>query len=694
VSIGSIVIWIAVGAIAGILAKLIMPGYDPGGIIVTFLIGIAGAFVSGFLTSLIGLGQGGLIWTIIVATIGAIILLVIYRLLVGGRVGMPTLLVDELLDARDALIHGRPYRYERQEALKDRDTTASFLDIGQILATYIGIPVVLLYPVGFLVFVLQISRFYPFDFSTAWYAASLIPATVVTGQGVKYLLLPLLISVLISSFVARVFIVSYEQDRRLLSALGLGILLSVLVLPLGIIVFALIAGREGLLYWAFFIPLGALFGLIGARHILNSYYQHQYSADDKQRQGAPDFLPGFLDWFSRGVRERWIFKGLLTAYAGSVISAFLIVFPLDWLDKDPDLPHVKMKTSGRVIEDGILLSHSDGYWHVIDTSRVDADPSIERQSLVISPGKDVSYVRVYESPLQKADIDLALVPPDSPWVSKYLTYTVKVINNGPDTATGIELTNDLPDNEVEFVSASRGQEGRNCSPEVNAGAEKNVITCTVGKLDRDDSTEIHIKVRPEAEATAQNPYTFKADVNSAQRDPDPIDEKAKGVEVKIDREQPETENLSTEANANRWYKEDVTIKLDAEDNKSGVKEITYSATGEQPISKTTYDPERPPVITKQGVTEVHYYAEDIAGNIEPAESFTVRLDKTSPSVTIDSGPEGPTKDSTTSFGFSSDESGSTFECRRDDATFGACDPPQTYDNLADGGTYVSGEGQG
>jgi uncharacterized membrane protein YeaQ/YmgE (transglycosylase-associated protein family) len=41
--------------------------------------------VGGFLASLIGLGEGGLIWTIIVATIGAIILLIIYRLLVGGR---------------------------------------------------------------------------------------------------------------------------------------------------------------------------------------------------------------------------------------------------------------------------------------------------------------------------------------------------------------------------------------------------------------------------------------------------------------------------------------------------------------------------------------------------------------------------------------------------------------------------------
>ena len=83
--IGSIIAWIIIGLVAGALAKLIMPGDDPGGIIVTILIGIAGAFVGGFIASAIGLAEGGLIWTILIATIGAIILLAIYRLLVGGR---------------------------------------------------------------------------------------------------------------------------------------------------------------------------------------------------------------------------------------------------------------------------------------------------------------------------------------------------------------------------------------------------------------------------------------------------------------------------------------------------------------------------------------------------------------------------------------------------------------------------------
>jgi uncharacterized membrane protein YeaQ/YmgE (transglycosylase-associated protein family) len=74
--------WIFLGLIAGALAKFILPGRDPGGIIVTIIIGIVGAILGGFLGSFIGLGKvesfdlGG----IFIATIGAILLLIAYRL--------------------------------------------------------------------------------------------------------------------------------------------------------------------------------------------------------------------------------------------------------------------------------------------------------------------------------------------------------------------------------------------------------------------------------------------------------------------------------------------------------------------------------------------------------------------------------------------------------------------------------------
>jgi len=82
----ALIVWIIVGLIAGALGKLIMPGRDPGGIIVTILIGMAGALVGGFITQgLFGLRGGGFTSTIIVATIGAIILLALYRLIAGRR---------------------------------------------------------------------------------------------------------------------------------------------------------------------------------------------------------------------------------------------------------------------------------------------------------------------------------------------------------------------------------------------------------------------------------------------------------------------------------------------------------------------------------------------------------------------------------------------------------------------------------
>ena len=73
--------WIVMGLIVGVLAKFIMPGKDPGGLIVTILIGIAGAFVGGFIASLLGLGTvtGFDIRSLLIAIGGAIVLLILYR---------------------------------------------------------------------------------------------------------------------------------------------------------------------------------------------------------------------------------------------------------------------------------------------------------------------------------------------------------------------------------------------------------------------------------------------------------------------------------------------------------------------------------------------------------------------------------------------------------------------------------------
>ncbi|MDG1944583.1 MAG: GlsB/YeaQ/YmgE family stress response membrane protein [Halioglobus sp.] len=75
--------WIVLGLIAGALAKWLMPGRDGGGWIVTMVLGIAGAFVGGYLGTMLGLGGGAdgvNIGSIITATVGAFVLLFIYRI--------------------------------------------------------------------------------------------------------------------------------------------------------------------------------------------------------------------------------------------------------------------------------------------------------------------------------------------------------------------------------------------------------------------------------------------------------------------------------------------------------------------------------------------------------------------------------------------------------------------------------------
>jgi uncharacterized membrane protein YeaQ/YmgE (transglycosylase-associated protein family) len=82
--------WIVLGLLAGAIAKAILPGDDPGGIIVTMLIGIAGAILGGLIASALDIGDLDEFFDIgtwLIAIAGAILLLLIYRMLVGNRAG-------------------------------------------------------------------------------------------------------------------------------------------------------------------------------------------------------------------------------------------------------------------------------------------------------------------------------------------------------------------------------------------------------------------------------------------------------------------------------------------------------------------------------------------------------------------------------------------------------------------------------
>ncbi len=76
------IIWIVLGLVAGIIAKFIMPGRDPGGFIVTIILGIVGALVGGFISVQLGYGDvtGFDFRSVLIAVLGALLLLFLYRM--------------------------------------------------------------------------------------------------------------------------------------------------------------------------------------------------------------------------------------------------------------------------------------------------------------------------------------------------------------------------------------------------------------------------------------------------------------------------------------------------------------------------------------------------------------------------------------------------------------------------------------
>lgn len=80
-------LWLVLGLLAGALARFFLPGRDKMGCILTILVGVAGAFLGGFLATLLGFGgfRGFDVYSLIVATLGAVLLLIVFRIFRGGE---------------------------------------------------------------------------------------------------------------------------------------------------------------------------------------------------------------------------------------------------------------------------------------------------------------------------------------------------------------------------------------------------------------------------------------------------------------------------------------------------------------------------------------------------------------------------------------------------------------------------------
>ena len=81
----SILVWIVLGLLAGGIAKLLMPGRDPGGCVITILLGIAGALLAGFLGQAVGWYRPGEGAGFLAAIVGAFVILLVYRLVLARR---------------------------------------------------------------------------------------------------------------------------------------------------------------------------------------------------------------------------------------------------------------------------------------------------------------------------------------------------------------------------------------------------------------------------------------------------------------------------------------------------------------------------------------------------------------------------------------------------------------------------------
>ncbi len=80
-----VLIWIVFGLVVGVVAKFVMPGRDPGGMIMTIVLGIVGALLGGWIGRALGVYQPGQPAGFIMAVIGAIVVLAVYRLAFSGR---------------------------------------------------------------------------------------------------------------------------------------------------------------------------------------------------------------------------------------------------------------------------------------------------------------------------------------------------------------------------------------------------------------------------------------------------------------------------------------------------------------------------------------------------------------------------------------------------------------------------------
>lgn len=264
-------------------------------------------------------------------------------------------------------------------ASADEAQPASLRDIAETFMAYVGIPALLLYPLGLFMLALQLFRNYDLKFLTAWYASSLVSNVVVAGHGAKSFLLPLIIALVVSLLVAKVTFLFLRKKWRRFSSGNFWINLwrlakaapevvwSITALfALVIIAFVLLFIFSDLYEYGnlFAVPFAIAVSFVGGFVI---YINHQNSDYEVMK-------------LSRGVAEGWILWGLAIAYFGGLVGAVTTVFT-----ESEVLPRVSMNIEQDTseessaseqfpiqVKDGLLLSQSGGYWYVLCLEEADS----------------------------------------------------------------------------------------------------------------------------------------------------------------------------------------------------------------------------------------------------------------------------------------------------------------------------------
>jgi hypothetical protein len=266
---------------------------------------------------------------------------------------------------------------------RGRRFTLSFGELSALIATVGG----LTYLLGLFVFALPIKRVYPVDFTEAWYATSLVPKTLVAGQGATRMLgwpLYVGVSILVSFALLDLAFFNYQFVVALWREVKSARFLMIMVAALGVLSTLFFYLFEGSFLGSAIVGLGALLMFILGLRELRLFYQGR-SLEFNLLTGR-SYIPG------RSYPISWGFA-LYT-----VIITFLLQFALQAVEvaqkTDPPLPRVEItwtadasNSTKATLTEGKLLTHTESFWYVLKKDGQDA-------GLSAIPDDKVQHVRI------------------------------------------------------------------------------------------------------------------------------------------------------------------------------------------------------------------------------------------------------------------------------------------------------------